>query len=510
MKARPKKKPVSRETDRSKWTPEQIGARKKELLEKDAEWAEKEKQYMEQNKIEFFKPIDPYQTKILEHLHSGKKVISLTGGNGIGKTTLGAVIVGSACLGIQPWDKADTAWGNRPVKVRILCADWEKHAATVIVPKLKEWLPVGQYTTSKNNVGVESFWTFKTGSTLEIITNKQATTDHEGWEGDFVWADEEFDRDKFVANLRGLRRPEDKGGMGIFLMTQTAVRQAWMLDDVIRNPHPSYASVTEIPQDANPYLTQEYKEIFRASLKENEKIARIDGKWLVLAGLVWRFNADVHLIDDFELPTDWPVVPMIDFHPALPQAIAFFATDPVGFHYAIKQVWKHLSPEATADVIIRAKMGGWRIEDVFIDPLSKGDTAYVKNRFGDVPDSFSVIKDRLSGHGITLHVATKDKSSGILNVEKMLQGPNGRPVLFFFRTLIDSVHEEGLVWEIQRWNYDENNKPRDENDHFMENLYRYSLVGNKYSEPAYRRGELKSEIDFDPYTYDKGERRAEL
>jgi hypothetical protein len=494
-------------------THEQYLAKRAELLKIIEDTDTNIKKYEEENKIEFFKPIEPYQARILEYLHNGKKVIALVGGNGIGKTTLGAVVVGSACLGIEPWSglKLPPPLDKPPVKVRIICQDWEKHADTVIVPKLKEYLPKGQYTTAKNNVGVESVFTFKNKSTIELITNKQSTSDHEGWEGEIIWGDEPFDRDKYVANLRGLRKPADKGGMGVFLITMTAVKEAWILDEIIRNQDPAYASVTEVPQKANPYLSEEYLRVFRASLRENEIIARIDGGWLNLVGLVWKFNADKHLIDPFEVPTDWPVVPMIDFHYSIPQALGFYTADPHGFHYVIDEMWADkMSPEQMADVIIRAKLTkGWRIEEAFIDPLSKGDTAYLKNRMGsDTQDSFTIIKDRLSDHGIELEIFSRDKASGVLAVEKMLEGPNGMPTLFFFRNL-NKIEKEGHIWEIQRWVYNDRNEPKDENDHFMQCLYAYSLVGNKWTPMAYHRGDLKSELDFNVFEDNYG-KQAQL
>src|SRR3989304_1365295 len=234
-------------------------------------------------KIEFFKPIEPYQTKILEYVRNGKKTITLQGANQIGKAVLGSVLIGSWCLGIQPWDRKETIFGRRAVRGRILCSDWERHAAEVIVPELKNWLPVGEYTTKKNNLGIEYYFEFKgTKSTLELITNKQATTDHEGWKGDFVWADEPPQREKYVANKRGLIASN-----GIFLLTMTAVSESWVLDEIVLNTEPSFASVTEVNIRQNPYLTEDGIKSFESSFRESEKIARIQGGWLNLVGRVW-------------------------------------------------------------------------------------------------------------------------------------------------------------------------------------------------------------------------------
>ena len=481
-------------------TLEQAREKQRALLRQLKESEAQEQTYREENRIQFFEPIEPYQTKILEYLHARKRTITLQGANQIGKTVIGACITGSACLGIQPWDGRETVWGRRPVKVRVICKDWEHHAGEVIVPEMKRWFPIGQYETKKNNVGIEAFWHFKSGSTIELMTHIQDTGIHEGWKGDLVWADEPLPRDKYVANQRGLIAQG-----GIFLLTMTAVSESWILDEIVLNSDPSFASITEVPISANPYLTEENIRVFASTLREDEKVARVEGKWLNLVGLVWKgFNPDLHLVNGFDVPTDWPVLAMIDFHPAKPQAISFYAVDPQDRIFVIDEKWAHLSPEETADMIIRAKSANvWRIEEAYIDPLSKGDVAYMKNRHGEELDAFSIIKGRLERHGIDLQVASKDKTSGILNVEKLLMGPNRMPTLFFFRTL-NKIEKEGIVWEIQRWTYDENQEPRKENDHFAENLYRMTLTGLKYRPMRDRHISLTSETEFDPFAPNYG------
>jgi len=224
----------------------------------------------------------------------------------------------------------------------------------------------------------------------------------------------------------------------------------------------------------------------------DEKPSRFFGMFKKLVGLVVKeFDKSVHIrhVEKNDvIPTNWIVTVMIDFHLGKPQAISFFACNEKNIHFLIDEIWENLSPEEIADVIIRRKkLNGWNITEAFIDPLSKGDTGYLKNRFEDVEDSFSIIEELLDAENITLEVASKDKKSGYTNIKSWLRGVNLIPTLYFLDTL-PSVKDDayGTVYEIQRLCYDEKSSKDSEiekvNDHFMENLYRYTLVGVEYNE----------------------------
>ena len=170
---------------------------------------------------------------------------------------------------------------------------------------------------------------------------------------------------------------------------------------------------------------------------------------------------------------------MVDFHLNKPQAISFHAVNKQGVKFIIKEIWEHLSPEETADAIIRAKTrNAWRLESAYIDPLSKGDTAYMRNRMGNsLEDSFSIIERRLSEHDITLIVASKDKESGIRNILKELSGHAGIPTYYIFDIC------ERHIFEVMRWVYDDDGKPeKTGSDHFCENWYRATLADLEYEE----------------------------
>jgi hypothetical protein len=192
-----------------------------------------------------------------------------------------------------------------------------------------------------------------------------------------------------------------------------------------------------------------------------------------------QFDENIHKIKVFDVPTDWPVTVMIDFHLSTPQAVSYWAVNRQDINYCIKETWQNINAEGISDDIIRSiRKFGWNITDAYIDPLSKGDTAYMRNALGtDIRDTFSILEDKLSEHGVTLHVASKDKDSGIKNVQTWLKGPNGMPTCYVFETC------ERHLYEVKRWVFDDDGKPSKEgHDHFMENWYRYTLTGAKYED----------------------------
>ena len=434
----------------------------REITRLKVEVLRKMREYKETHGSEYFKPYE-YQERFLELITGGKKVVVLQGSNQIGKTMCGAILMDTFCNCRQAFDwrgrALERVFGNRPIKARIVASDWEHSCNEVIVPKLKEIVVKGTYVTRKNNIGVEAFWQFKTGSTIELMTHSQETKYHEGWTGDVVWADEPIPQDKFIANRRGLVA---RGG--VFIMTMTAISEPWIMDEIILSNRSHIGVVTEIPMRANKSLTEEDIKNFEDDIPADQRLARIEGGWLQLIGRVLKeFNKDIHVIDQFKIPPDWPVTPFIDIHLNKPQAVSFYAVDKHGRRYVIDEIWENISPEEIADEIIRRKVkNAWDIDTVFIDPLAKGDSAYVKNRGLMIEDSFTIIANKLAGYQIQLLGASKDKDSGVRNIKTWLQGINKMPVLFFFNSLPSYDGAYGHLYEINRWIYDKEGKPAKE------------------------------------------------
>ncbi|MCE5226671.1 MAG: hypothetical protein LLG05_12540 [Porphyromonadaceae bacterium] len=423
--------------------------------------------------------------------------------------------------------------------------DWKSHIGRSLVPEFKKWLPNGWYQTKKNEQGVEYFFEMFNKSTVTVMSYSQDDALFESFRIQGVLMDEPPPKSKYTAMSRGLLLDNGKT-----LLSLTPLKEAWILDDIVLSGRKDIGVVDNLSIIDNPDLynsdldvlgsiglNKEQKQEFfdlllyediekktpvtdkgRSAEKYLEGIIPLDkfddigklkilkfikdidpsdvpprvfGQFKSLVGRVLKeFDLNVHRIKPFDVPTDWPVTVMIDFHLSTPQAISYWSVNKQDINYCIKETWKNLSADEIADDIIRSvKFHGWKIDDVYIDPLSKGDTAYMRNALGtNVRDTFSILEERLSEHGITLHVASKDKESGIKNIQTWLKGVNGLPTCYLF----DSC--ERHFFEVSRWVFDENGKPAKENDHFMENWYRYTLTGAKYSDyiinplPSLNRG----------------------
>jgi hypothetical protein len=418
-----------------------------------------------------------------------------------------------ASLGIKP-----------PVNLILTGEDWKLHIGRVLVPELKKWAPQGWYETKKNEQGTEYYWEWNNKSTLTIMSYSQDDDLFESFRAQGVVMDEPPPKEKYSAMSRGLLLD-----CGKTLLSLTPLKEAWILDEIVLSGRRDIGIVDGLNITDNPDLynsdlellgnlglDQGQKDTFFGKLMyENvekalpvmdkgysaeqylEKILPVDrledisklkilkfikdispedvpprvfGQFKHLVGRILKeFNDDIHIVKPFDIPTD--------FHLSVPQAVSYFAANKQNVHFCIAETWKNISGDEIADDIIRRKNRySWNITEAYIDPLSKGDVSYIRNRLGsDLLDTYSIIEEKLSHHGITLHVASKDKDSGIKNISTMLKGVNGMATFYVFDTC------ERFIYEVKRWVFDDNGKPSKEgSDHMMENTYRYSLVGNTY------------------------------
>ena len=450
-----------------------------------------QKSYEEMNRLEFFgragsslQP-NPPQVKILQAFQDPHySIFCFTGGNRSSKTATGTILALAILFGETLWDGRKIIFShNKPRKIRVVGQDFEKHINRVVVPALHEWWPENRpKKIKKNSLGVEAFWTdTKTGSTLEIMSDRQDTDLHEGWHGDWVWADEPIRRDIWIANSRGL---VDRRGRAFFGMT--LLKQAWIDRDIIRRvdekgmPDTSVYTVNATIYDNVGFgITMEGVEQYAKELSPDERKSRLLGIPAYKQGLVLKeFDRNIHIKERFSIPTDWPVDIAIDIHPRKKQCVLFQATSPRNMQYACFEIFENGDGTAIANEIIRViSRNALRINRIIIDPLSKADP----NADKDGLTTYEKIKDVFFKHDYILEVASKDKTSGILDMNSGLKGPNNEPSLFVFRDMVRTIHD----WE--GWTYldkgDDKGKPSKVDDDFCENAYRLALLGTEYFPP---------------------------
>lgn len=404
-------------------------------------------------------------------------------------TTIGAIIAIATMRGRWPWNNLKLTFPhNWARKIRYIGQDWEKHIKSVIVPALKKWWPARiPVKVRKNQHGIEAYWEDEeNGSSLEIMSNKQDVDLHEGWEGDLIVYDEPPKRDIRVANARGLI---DRQGRELFCAT--LLKEAWIDREVIKakmddgRPDMSiFNTHGEIYDNVGYGLTAQGVADYEKKLTDEEKEARLKGIPSYMSGLICKnYKRQRNVIEPFAIPTHWPVDVAIDIHPRKPQALLFIATDERNFRYLFHEIQEHGSGADVGDWIIRfVKRQVLRVNQVICDPLAKGDS-------NNENTTFDKIADKLFPYDIILETATKDKDSGIIEINNHLLGPNKMPSMFVFNTCIHTVDQ------MESWMYGDDGKPSKENDDFMENLYRLLLLNTEYVPPDSE--EEEEEVDND-------------
>lgn len=428
-----------------------------------------------------FMPPNPKQAELLTGwLMPEKKVFTFTGGNKLGKTTVGAIVALSVMFGRTLWDDKPLRFSHRfHRKVRYVGQGWESHIKAVVIPALKFWWPKNRpLDTKKNNQGVEAVWKdLATGSTLEIMSTSQSPDVFEGWDGDLVAYDEPPPRDIRVACARGLVVRE-----GRELISATLLKEAWIHREVIKartadgKPDMTVFNVTgEIWDNLGYGLTKEGIDQFEKTLKPDEKQARLFGKPSYLSSLVFpQFNRDKHLKPYFKIPLDWIVDFSIDFHPSKPWAIVAMATSRSGFKYVCKEWQLRGGPKFAGEEIVRyVKANNLRVGKATIDPLARGD----ENAHEDAKTVYDTLSDTLAAYNISLEVASKDKSNGISMVNNLLWTENEMPGLFFFDDCVNTIKQtEDLMYDPETLK----DTALKVDDDFTECLYRLALLDTQW------------------------------
>lgn len=435
-----------------------------------------------------YKPT-PYQKEF--HLSPAKTRL-IIGGNRSGKTISSFHDVIWELTGCYPDWYPENLKTPPPVYTRWIATDFKQGVGGVFQPYFDELVPSSFIRkVVKTQQGIVSKVFFKNGSILEILTDEQDLGVFEGWHGHRVHIDEPCARQRYIASIRGLI---DYGGRVSFSLTP--LKEPWIFDELYDKADGINIFAKTVSTTDNPHLSKADIEEFERSLNDDEKEARIHGKFIHLSGLVYKeFDKSIHVVKNFEIPFDWKRIHVLDPHDRKPHALIWAAVDPFDNLYVYDELEVNGTLKELATIIL-AKENKTKIDLRIIDP-NKGKSPSEIGKAGKITDELArnkvyywagVNDDITEGHFAVKDYLkwdrTKPKSS------------SNRPKLYVMDNCVKTINGfTHYVWDDFRdvESKDKKEKPKDIYKDFPD-LIRYLCISQpKYkSLKLYTRGKSSS------------------
>lgn len=403
------------------------------------------------------------------------------GGNGSGKSSALANIVANICFEKKNKYFDFGIYQNWPFLKRIRLVSDPTTVSEKTVPELLKWFPKGQYKASKEKKSYFSKFVTNTGFEIDIMTFDQDPKEFESVDLGAVFLDEIPPEGIFNACLSRLR-VGDGGIQGVFMTPLAGA--GYLFDRFIDNPSQRLASWTFITmwdnmegEENRGYLKKETIERLISQYPEEEREARIEGKFMHLGGTIFKeFDRDKNVVD-VTLPElvknipikHWRIVYAIDPHPVTNTAVLFMALLPDGRRVCVDEIWLG-DDSGVISKRINEKLDYF--ERIGADTMK---------RIGLI-DPSAVIKDKLRGerswkedflaNGIKTIEATKDRDRADDLIRQELRG-TVTPNLFFLKGTCGRT-----IWEVMRYQKDPKHpeKRLDKDDHFVECLGRLIIA----------------------------------
>lgn len=440
---------------------------------------EQEVAYLKSQRLSRYVPHD----KQLAFHKATSTTRAIFGGNRSGKTTAGGMEFLFHMTGQYPaWYPVENRLKG-PLKGRIVAKDLQKGIGEVIIPFLDEWLDPSLVDKKwKNPIGIPVKWTMKNGSVFDILTHEMTTEQFEGWKGHVAWFDEPPPRDKYIATLRGL-----VDYRGLNWLTLTPLTQPWIYDEIFtRGSINDDTFVAVMDMTDNPHLSDEAIREFASRLTEDEREARLHGRFLHLTGLVYKdFSPDIHVVEPSSIPMqrDWTRYFAIDPHERTPTACIWVAVDPNENLWVYDELWLgNMNIQQIAEAIV-VQEGNLKPHVRLIDPHADKDN--------NIAGGFNIRKE-LMKYGVFTQRANSDPFLGRSRVREALK-PNFSHISKSYTSRFKLARNcTQTIYEFQHYVYDEYKRNKDEidpkerpkkkNDHFMDCLRYIFNHGPRYVE----------------------------
>ena len=256
------------------------------------------------------------QVKAIEAIGSGVFVVLITAANGWGKTYWGANVVANiTCTVKNPFFKKSKVFTDWPFPKlgRLVSSPDNISDIGAVTKALERWLP-GEpgngWDRSKGGKNFYSNYKFKTGHSFKVLSVEQDVSEFESDTLGWVWFDEPPLYDQYKASVARMR----KGGI-IFITATPLSGCAWMKDEIADKADGIKKAWIEgdienncIEHGQNGYLKHADIQRMSDECDEDERAARMHGKFMYLSGLVFKkFSREAHVIGQDEIKNYWPV-----------------------------------------------------------------------------------------------------------------------------------------------------------------------------------------------------------
>ncbi len=325
---------------------------------------------------------------------------------------------------------------------------------------------------------------------------EQGRAKFQGTSLDFVWFDEEPPKEIFdECRMRVVDT------MGVMWGTMTPLSGlSWVYEQIYLNERNDTGIKTFFMQwEDNPYLHPSEIEYMKNSLTEEERESRQYGRFISESGLVYKeFEEAIHVIEPFDVPKEWYDTLSIDPGFYAPTSCHFYARDPDGTIYVIrehyqsgKSVEEHAKEiHAIADELNWQKDANGNLKALIDSAADQKTLASEKS-----------VSDLFYRHKILVNSKVeKSKWIGIEAVRQALKirshpdcelYPNGKAGLYIFKNC------PNLIREIKGYRFQPgSDQPYKKDDHALDELRYYVMsqtqnIPNKKTLPHFRKGGRK-------------------
>lgn len=366
----------------------------------------------------------------------------------------------SYALGVHPFRKAPenaviwAAANTWPLVGKIL---WQE--------KIKQYLPMCQIRSiSWHNKADEipAELRLVNGNRIEFKAYEQGRKAFEGRAIDAFYGDEQCASDSEGIWIEIQARLLDKNGFSAQSMTPI-ISQAWLEERIENLPETDsvfYADLNDNRKSRSGHIDDKEIDLMINQWPVEVQETRIKGRFAAFAGAVYKvFNRSVHIIEPFEIPSDWTRYRAIDFGFNNPFVCLWLARDTDRRWYVYNEYYQPRETLACHSERIKQISGKEKYRTTWADWDSQ-DAAELK------------------ALGINTIPAKKDVRLGIESVQACLkvQG-DGKPRLFIFNNCRNSIREmSGYKWAEGTETKDAQDEPLKVNDHTCDCI-RYGIYG---------------------------------